>query len=67
MKSAAYKLKPDKPSEPVPNHLKISAKRTPGFYVYVIKSALENHPLVQLDSLGSAHFVAVNAVDILKK
>ena len=45
MKPSAYKLKgetkdKDKAEAPLPDTLKISGRRSPGFYVYVLKSSL---------------------------
>ena len=65
-----YKLKDQKEEVKkgaAPSELKIASKHSAGFYVGVIKNSLEEHAEVSLASLGTAHSIAANAVDILVK
>eukprot|EP00831_Metopus_contortus_P040204 TRINITY_DN314_c0_g1_i4.p2 TRINITY_DN314_c0_g1~~TRINITY_DN314_c0_g1_i4.p2 ORF type:complete len:153 (-),score=26.29 TRINITY_DN314_c0_g1_i4:26-484(-) len=47
------------------NHLTITGRRNPGFYVFVGKKTLANYPTIELHALGTAMSVAVSAADML--
>ena len=56
-----------KPEAKFTNTVTITARKGPGYYVFVAKKALENHNEIELHALGLAMSVCISAADQLMK